>query len=65
MGGNPVGYKSNGMVISRYQHFGGMFTANASARVTFTDPKFFYQVGTSVTNGPTQGDIVAWLPLER
>lgn len=58
VGGNPVGYKSNGMVISRYQHFGGMFTANASARVTFTDPRFFYQVGTSVTNGPTQGDIV-------
>lgn len=58
VGGNPAGYKSNGMVISKSQHFGGLFTADASAGVTFTDPKFFYQVGTSVTNGPTQGDIV-------
>lgn len=58
IGSNPAGYKSNGMLIAKTQHFGGMFTADTSAGVVFSDPKFFYQVGTSVASGPTQGDIV-------
>lgn len=58
IGGTPAGYKSNGMVVSKTEHFGGIFTTDASAQVTFSDPKFFYTVGTTVANGPTQGDIV-------
>jgi len=58
LGSNPAAYKSNGMRISKTQHYGGIFTADSSAGVTFSDPKFFYQVGTTVANGPTQGDVV-------
>lgn len=58
LGGNPAAYKTNGMVISKTQHFGGIFTAESTAGVVFSDPKFFYQVGTTVPNGPTQGDVV-------
>ena len=58
IGGNPASYKSGGMVVSKTQHFGGMFTADSTAGVTFSDPKFFYTVGTSVASGPTSGDIV-------
>jgi hypothetical protein len=58
LGGNPAAYKTNGMVIAKTQHFGGIFTAESTAGVVFSDPKFFYQVGTTVPNGPTQGDVV-------
>lgn len=58
IGGNPSGYKSNGMTIAKTQHFGGIFTTESTAQVTFSDPKFFYSVGANVTNGPTAGDIV-------
>ncbi len=58
IGGNPAGYKSGGMVVSKTQHFGGIFTTDAAAGVSFSDPKFFYSVGTTVANGPTSGDIV-------
>ncbi len=58
LGGSPVAYKSGGLVVSKTQHFGGIFTAESTAGVAFADPKFFYQVGTTVPNGPMQGDIV-------
>lgn len=58
IGSSPTAYKTNGMVISKTQHFGGIFTAESTAGVVFSDPKFFYQVGTTVANGPTQGDVV-------
>ena len=58
IGGNPAAYKSGGMAIAKTQHFGGIFTADSTAGVTFSDPKFFYTVGTTVANGPTSGDIV-------
>lgn len=58
IGGNPAGYKSGGMVIAKTQHFGGIFTAEATAGVSFSDPKYFYTVGSTVANGPTSGDIV-------
>lgn len=58
IGGNPGVYKSNGMTIAKTQHFGGIFTAESTAQVTFSDPKFFYSVGANVTNGPSAGDIV-------
>lgn len=58
IGGNPAGYKSGGMAIAKTQHYGGIFTTESTAGVTFSDPKFFYSVGTTVANGPTQGDIV-------
>ncbi len=58
IGGNPAAYKSNGMAIAKTQHFGGIFTADSTANVTFSDPKFFYTVGTTVANGPTAGDVV-------
>jgi hypothetical protein len=58
LGGNPAAYKTNGMVISKTQHFGGIFTTESTAGVVFSDPKFFYQVGATVPNGPTQGDVV-------
>jgi|APGre2960657373_1045057.scaffolds.fasta_scaffold14826_2 hypothetical protein len=58
LGGSPAAYKANGMVISKTQHFGGIFTAENTAGVVFSDPKFFYQVGANVPNGPSQGDVV-------
>lgn len=58
IGNDPAGYKSGGMAVSKTQHFGGIFTAESTAGVTFSDPKFFYTVGTSVISGPTSGDIV-------
>lgn len=58
IGSNPAAYKTNGMAISKTQHFGGIFSAESTAGVVFSDPKFFYQVGTTVANGPTQGDVV-------
>ena len=58
LGSNPSAYKSGGMVVHKSQHYGGIFTADANAGVTFSDPKYFYTVGTHVNNGPSQGDIV-------
>lgn len=58
IGNSPAAYKSNGMTIAKTQHFGGIFTADSTANVTFSDPKFFYTVGTTVPNGPTAGDVV-------
>ena len=58
IGSNPVAYKSNGMAIGKTQHFGGIFTADSSAQVSFSDPKYFYTVGVTVASGPTAGDIV-------
>lgn len=58
-GSNPAAYKSNGMVVSKTQHFGGIFTTQSTAGVTFSDPKFFYTVGADTpTAGPRQGDVV-------
>jgi len=58
IGANPSSYKSGGMVIHKSQHYGGIFTADTAAGVTFSDPKYFYTVGSNVANGPSQGDIV-------
>jgi len=58
IGGSPAAYKSNGMAIAKTQHFAGMFTADSTAGVKFSDPKFYYTIGTTVANGPTQGDVV-------
>jgi hypothetical protein len=58
IGSDPSAYKSGGMLINKSQHYGGIFTTDSSAGVAFTDPKYFYTVGTTIVNGPTQGDIV-------
>lgn len=58
IGSDPSSYKSGGMLIHKLQHFGGIFTADSSAGVSFSDPKYFYSVGTTVANGPTRGDVV-------
>ena len=55
---NPASYKANGQVISKTQHYAGLFTADTSAKVTFSDPRYYYSVAKSVSNGPTAGDIV-------
>ncbi len=58
VGSDPAGYKSGGMSVAKTQHFGGIFAADSTAGVTFSDPKFFYTVGTTVADGPTSGDVV-------
>lgn len=55
--GDPARYLSGGLMVSKTQHFAGMFTAESTAGVTFSDPQFLYQVGTTVANGPRAGDI--------
>lgn len=55
---NPASYKSSGQVISKTQHYAGIFTTNDSAKVIFSDPRYFYTVAKSVSNGPTAGDVV-------
>ena len=55
---DPTAYKSGGMIVSRSQHFGGRFVADASRGIKFSDPKFFYRVAENATGGPSQGDIV-------
>ena len=57
---DPTRYKSGGMLVSKTQHFGGIFTTPDNAGVVFSDPKFFFKVGAraaDATSGPDIGDI--------
>jgi hypothetical protein len=52
----PSQYLSNGSVVGKTSHFGGIFTSTAP--VTFERPKFFGAVRTSQANGPQAGDML-------
>jgi len=55
---NPAQYRAGGLVVSKTQHFRGIFNTKSDAGVVFSEPKMLYVIADDVTNGPKKGDVV-------